>query len=268
MSWLHPIRTWRRRRAASQPWPADWEAILAGHVPLAARLPAHDQADLRRRVRIFLAEKRFEALGGLEMTDEIRVTIAAGACLLLLGRDEECYDGLASILVYPTAFRVHTREHSADGLVTESDQVRLGEAWTAGAVVLSWDDVRHAAADDHDGRNVVLHEFAHQLDMEDRDANGAPVLAHRSMYPAWAQVLGDEYARLQAAAAARRPTLLDWYGAESPAEFFAVSTETFFERPATMRERHPELYAQLRTFYGQDPAGWPELPDDLGTPTP
>ena len=237
-------------------------------MPLEAGLPERDRADLRRRIQVFLAEKRFEGLGGLTLTDEMRVTIAAGACLLLLRRDEDYYDALTSILVYPTAFRVHSREHSADGLVTESDEVRLGEAWNAGAVVLSWGDVRRAASPDHGGRNVVLHEFAHQLDMEDRDANGAPLLAHRSMYPAWAEVLGREYARLQVAADAREPTLLDWYGAETPAEFFAVATETFFERPLAMRERHPELYAQLRGFYAQDPAAWPVLPGRSGTPNP
>jgi len=256
VSWLHPIRTLRRRQATSRPFPAAWDEIVARNVPLAARLSEVDRADLRRRIQIFVGEKRFEGAGGLQMTDEVRVTVAAGACLLLLHRDEDYYGGLATILVYPSAFRVHSREHSADGLVTERNQVRLGEAWNAGAVVLSWDDVLRASTEGHGGHNVVLHEFAHQLDMEDRDANGAPVLAHGSMYPAWAEILGDEFARLQAAADAHESTLLDWYGAESPAEFFAVATETFFERPVDLRDRHPELYGQLRAFYAQDPANW------------
>jgi len=256
VSWLHPFRTWRRRQATSRPFPAAWDEILARNVPLAARLPEVDRADLGRRIQIFVGEKRFEGAGGLQMTDEVRVTVAAGACVLLLHRGEDYYPGLVSILVYPGAFRVHSSEHSADGLVTERNQVRLGEAWTAGAVVLSWDDVLRASTEGHGGHNVVLHEFAHQLDMEDRDANGAPALAHGSMYPAWAEILGDEFARLQAAADAHEPTLLDWYGAESPAEFFAVATETFFERPVDLRDRHPELYGQLRGFYAQDPGNW------------
>jgi Mlc titration factor MtfA (ptsG expression regulator) len=195
-------------------------------------------------------------VGGLEMTDEIRVTVAAQACLLLLHRGEDDYPGLSSILVYPSAYRVHTREHSEYGLVTESDQVRLGEAWTAGTVILSWDDVRHGVADDRDGHNVVLHEFAHQLDMEDRDPDGAPVLADRRMYVAWARVLGREYEQLKDAVDRHQYTLMDAYGTQSPAEFFAVATETFFEKPMKLRDEHSELYEQLREFYGQDPAAW------------
>ena len=142
-------------------------------------------------------------------------------------------------------------------MVTERDQVRLGEAWTAGTVVLSWDNVRRGAGRIHDGHNVVLHEFAHQLDFEDRDANGAPILAHHTMYAAWARVLGDEYELLQDAVDRHERTLIDAYGSQSPAEFFAVATETFFERPTELLDEHPELYGQLRGFYRQDPAAWP-----------
>lgn len=256
MSWTHPIRTARRKRAMSRPFPAPWNEILARNFPLDSRLPENDRNELRRRMKIFLAEKRFEGVGGLEMTDEIRVTVAAQACLLLLHRDEDNYPALRTILVYPSAYRAHTREHGEFGMVTEADQVRLGEAWNAEMVVLSWDDVRHGAAGDRDGHNVVLHEFAHQLDMEDRDANGAPALAHHSMYAAWARVLGHEYQQLQDAVDHHQPTLMDAYGTQSPAEFFAVATETFFEQPIKLRDEHAELYEQLRQFYGQDPAAW------------
>ena len=192
MSWMHPFRTARRKRVTSQLFPAPWDQILARNFPVDRRLPASDRSDLRRRMQIFLAEKRFEGVGGLAMSDEIQVTVAAQACLLLLHRGEGDYPSLSTILVYPTAYRAHTQEHGEYGMVTESDQVRLGEAWNAETVILSWDDVLNGAAGDGDGHNVVLHEFAHQLDMEDRDANGAPALAHHSMYAAWARVLGHE----------------------------------------------------------------------------
>ena len=256
MSWIHPFRTARRKRATSRSFPAPWDRILAANVPFDARLPASDRTELRRRMQIFLAEKRFEGVGGLEMTDEIRVTVAAQACLLLLHRDDDDYPALSTILVYPTAYRAPIREHSADGMVTEGHQVRLGEAWNAETIVLSWDDVRRGAAGDDDGHNVVFHEFAHQLDMEDRDANGAPVLAHHAMYAAWARVLGHEYEQLQSAVERRERTLLDAYGSQSPAEFFAVATETFFEKPIKLRDEHSELYGQLQEFYRQDPAAW------------
>jgi Mlc titration factor MtfA (ptsG expression regulator) len=256
LSWMHPFRTARRNRATSRPFPAPLDQILARNFPLDARLPESDRIELRRRMQIFLAEKRFEGAGGLEMTDEIGVTVAAQACLLLLHRGEDDYPALSTILVYPAAYRVPIREHSADGMVTEGHQVRLGEAWNAETVVLSWDDVRRGAAGDDDGHNVVFHEFAHQLDMEDRDANGAPALAHHSMYAAWARVLGHEYEQLQDAVDRHQRTLMDAYGTQSPAEFFAVATETFFEKPIKLRDEHSELYAQLREFYRQDPAAW------------
>jgi Mlc titration factor MtfA (ptsG expression regulator) len=259
LSWMHPFQTARRNRATSRPFPAPWEQILARTFPLEARLPASDRTELRRRMQVFLAEKRFEGVGGLEMTDEIRVTVAGQACVLLLHRGEDDYPALSTILVYPTAYRVPIREHSADGMVTEGHQVRLGEAWNAETIILSWDDVRRGAAGDDDGHNVVFHEFAHQLDMEDRDANGAPALADHGMYAAWARVLGHEYEQLQSAVDRRQPTLMDAYGTQSPAEFFAVATETFFEKPIKLRDEHAELYEQLRAFYRQDPAAWPDI---------
>jgi MtfA peptidase len=259
MSWMHPFRNLRRNRATSRPFPAPWDEILARTFPLDLRLPESDRTELRRRMQIFLAEKRFEGVGGLEMTDEIRVTVAAQACLLLLHGGDDDYPALSTILVYPSAYRAHATEHGEFGMVTENDQVRLGEAWNAETVVLSWDDVRHGATGDDDGHNVVFHEFAHQLDMEDRDANGAPMLADQRMYASWARVLGHEFEQLQDAVEHHKRTLMDPYGTESPAEFFAVATETFFEEPIKLREEHAELYQQLRAFYRQDPAAWPDI---------
>ena len=260
MSLLHPIRTARRSRATSQPFPAAWDEIVARNFPMDARLPESDRVELRRRMQIFLAEKRFEGVGGLEMSDEIRVTVAAQACLLLLHLADDDYPALSTILVYPTAYRAHATEHGEFGMVTEIEQVRAGEAYNAETIVLSWDDVLGGTGDG-DGHNVVFHEFAHQLDMEDRDANGAPVLAHHGMYAAWARVLGQEYEQLQEAVERHERTLMDAYGTQSPAEFFAVATETFFEKPMKLRDEHSELYAQLREFYRQDPAAWPAEPE-------
>ena len=260
--WLRPIRTWRRRRATAVPFPAEWDAILERNFPLDAQLPPEDRAELRRRIQIFLAEKNFEGLGGLELTDEIRVTIAAQACLLLLHRGQDDYPGLYSVLVYPAAYRAPSRTVSGAGVVTEGEQGRAGEAWHHGAIVLSWDDVRRGASDPRDGHNVVLHEFAHALDMQDGYADGMPPLPSRSLIAPWVRILGGEYETLQREVARRHRTVLDPYGATNPAEFFAVATETFFEKPRQLRAKHPELYAELREFYSQDPARFGTKPAD------
>lgn len=233
--------------------PDAWRAIVARNVALYRRLPEADQRELLGHVQVFLAEKHFEGCGGLALTDEIRITIAAQACVLLLHRETDYYPECASILVYPNAYVAPVLEQSGDGVVHEGASARLGESWVRGVVVLSWDDVLAGAADVHDGHNVVLHEFAHQLDQEDGSGDGAPPLPRRSMYVAWARVLSAEYAALRADAASGRRSVLDHYGATNPAEFFAVASECFFEKPTQMQAKHPELYDELREFYAQDP---------------
>lgn len=261
MTWLRFFSNRRRSRAANAPFPRAWENILARHFPLDSCLPEADRKELRKRIQIFVSEKHFEGLGGLELNDEIRVTIAAQACLLLLHHGEVDYPNLRSILVYPTAYQAPVMTRTPDGVVTEGVQGRLGEAWNRGVVVLSWRDVRFGAADIHDGHNVVLHEFAHALDMEDNVANGAPPLPRRSMYVAWARVLGQEYEQLRRDVAQAHRTIMDAYGTTNPAEFFAVATETFFEKPNSLKKKHPELYEQLRAYYRQDPASFVAAPD-------
>jgi Mlc titration factor MtfA (ptsG expression regulator) len=243
----------RRERLLQNPFPPGWVEILERNLPIYGRLPEDDRLELQGLIQIFLAEKIFEGCNGLEITDEIKVTIGAQACMLLLRRETDVYPKLITILVYPTAYVSNMPQHSPQGVVTEGPQGRLGEAWTSGVVVLSWDDVLHGAADVRDGHNVVFHEFAHQLDQEDGAADGAPILPSRNMYSAWARVLGAEYAELQKAAEAGRKTVLDEYGATEPAEFFAVATEAFFEKPSQLRKKHPELYEELKAYYGQDP---------------
>lgn len=252
------FRRRRRPELREQPFPAEWLEIVNRNFPLYQRLPPDDQKELLGDVQVFLAEKRFEGCDGLEITDEIRVTIAVQACMLLLHRETDFYDDLRSILVYPSAFVSSVKDHSTHGIVTEGRTVRLGEAWREGYVVLSWDDVRQGAADFHDGSNVVFHEFAHQLDQEDGDANGAPELEQRSMYIAWARVLGATYEQLQKDSRRGRKDVIDSYGATNPAEFFAVATETFFEKPHKLKMMHPELYDELMLFYQQDPESYVE----------
>lgn len=248
------FRNRRRRRLRSEPFPDGWKEIVERNFELFHRLSSDDQAELLEHMNVFLEEKTFEGCGGLEMTDEIRVTVAAQACVLLLHHEEpHYYPDLSTILVYPHAYVAKAKEVLPGGIVIEGTSARLGESWVRGCVVLSWDDVQSGAADAADGHNVVMHEFAHQLDQEDGVSDGAPILERRSQYVAWARVLGDEFEKLQEATERGRRTDIDAYGATNPAEFFAVITEAFFERPRSLHKKHPELYDELKMFYKQDP---------------
>src|ERR1700682_3266355 len=248
------IKRRRRRNLRRQPLPPAWRSTLIRNLPVFGRLPLEDQAELLRHVQVFLAEKHFEGCGGLELTDEIRLTIAAQACLLLLHRETDYYPHLITILVYPSGYTAYEARHLEGNIWEDGGQDRLGHtARRLGAMVLAWDSAKRGAADPSDGRNLVLHEFAHQLDFEDFQTDGAPALATRAEYLAWARVMSKEFEALRAADEAGTPTVLDTYGAKAPAEFFAVVTEAFFERPRALRARHPELYAELARFFRQDP---------------
>jgi Mlc titration factor MtfA (ptsG expression regulator) len=245
----------RRKRLTATPFPEAWRQIVEENVPLYSRLPDALKQQLHGSINVFLDEKRFEGCGGLEITDEIRVTIAAQACMLLLNRKTTYFARLRTVMVYPHTYVA--KIVSSDGRVTiEGQSVRLGESWQDGPVVLAWDSVTGGTSNIADARNVVLHEFAHQLDQEDGTADGAPILAHRSAYVAWARVLGREYATLQKSKKAHRRSVMRKYGATNPAEFFAVASETFFEKPKQMQKRHPELYDELRDYYKLDPLEW------------
>jgi Mlc titration factor MtfA (ptsG expression regulator) len=259
MTWLAEIqvlgfRKWRRQRLLASAMPPAWLGIVERNVPYYDLLPGEQKRQLQGLTQIFLDEKYFEGCGGLALTDEIRVTIAAEGCVLLLGRVTDIYPKLRSVLVYPHAYVAEVAARQPDGTVVEGWQGRLGESWTQGYVVLSWEDVLHGIARIHEGRNVVLHEFAHQLDNESGTSEGAPLLPESSMYADWARVLGAEYKSLCDSVERGETTFLDPYGTVSPAEFFAVATEFFFELPMEMERRHAELYEQLRRFYKQDPA--------------
>jgi Mlc titration factor MtfA (ptsG expression regulator) len=240
-------------RLSSDPIPDAWLGIVDANVPLARRLSPDERQRLLRLVQLFLAEKHFEGCGGLTVSEEMKVTIAAEACLLLLHLEGPPYPALRTVLVYPRGFVPKTVRSLQTGEIAEPPAPLIGESWQDGVIVVSWDDVVRGARSPLDGENVVLHEFAHQLDEEDGAGDGAPVLP-ASALRTWGRVLSDEYERLRQDAAADRRTVLDPYGATNKAEFFAVATETFFEQPVQLERDHPELYAQLKQFYGQDPA--------------
>jgi len=243
----------KRTKLRAQPFPQFWADIIDPNVPYCAGLNEKDRQELQGHVQVLLAEKHFEGCAGFVITDEVKVTIAAHASFLLLHRDTGYFPRLRTILVYPTAFIVKNLEQGPGGTVSESDGVHLGESWGQGTVVLAWDEVEKSARHSADGYNVVLHEFAHQLDQEDGVADGAPILSQRDLYERWAEVLSAEYDQLKRDLKRRRNTLIDPYGATDAAEFFAVATETFFETPDKMHRRHPDLYQALRDYYQQDP---------------
>lgn len=249
------IRKRRRQRLLGEQFPEACDVIL-GSLPAYQLLPQADRNELRSHVQVLLGEKRFEGCGGLEITDEIRVTIVAHAAILLLHRETDYYPQLESILVYPEAYGAPGERHIGDYVVEEGVEVREGESWYRGSMVLSWADVRQDSADPGGGRNVVFHEFAHQLDDESGNADGTPVLPNRALWEHWVEVCEREFEALAESHDRGRRTLIDPYGAESPSEFFAVVTECFFGRPAKLRTRHPDLYDVFSQFYQQDPASW------------
>ena len=246
----------RRARLRGEPFPDPWRRIVDIRVPIFSRLTPEDQQELLGHARVLLEEKHFEGAGGLLMRDEIRVTIAAQAALLLLHRETDYFPRLTSVIVYPSGY-VATHARAEGGIWSEGEEDLAGHTQRdLRALVLAWDDAKAGAADPDDGRNLVLHEFAHQLDFEDGSTDGTPLLETGAQARSWAQVFGAELEALRRAADASEPTLLDPYGAEDPAEFFAVATETFFERGAELARRHPRLYAELRRYFRQDPARW------------
>ncbi len=251
------FKRWRRRTVLERPFPEEWRAIIDENVSMIETLTLEERAELEKLMLVFLDEKRFEGANDLVVTDEMKVTIAAQACFLLLHRDTDIYPELESIVLYPTAYKTKKLESLAAGVVIENEQLRLGESWHQGLVVLAWDAVRTGTMNASDGRNVVLHEFAHQLDQEDGVADGAPDLESRESRKSWAEVLGAEYADLREHVHVGKGGDIDDYGATNPAEFFAVVTEMFFEQSQRLKDSHPDLYDQFVSFYKQDPASRP-----------
>ncbi len=277
-AWLVGPPLWRalrRGRIRRQPFPAAWRDILRRRMPAYARLPADLQLQLKKHVQVLLAEQPFIGCAGLVVTTEMRVLIAAQAALLLLNRHNDYFTNLRQILVYPGAFVVNRSTPDANGLTHETRRALSGESWQQGQVLLSWDDVLAGAADPADGHNVVIHEFAHQLDQARGRANGAPWLGRRDdpaarrsgwalraspgagdPYARWAAVLSAEFHALQARLARGEVGVIKAYAATDPAEFFAVVSEHFFEQPGLLAAAHPALYGELVRCYRTDPLNW------------
>lgn len=247
---------YRLQLALARPFPRRYAKILRENVPVYNRLPADLQLQLKRLIQQFLHQKKFVGCDGLTITDEIKLTIAGNACLLLLNRPTLVYPELSFVLVYPSAFVVQHSEIAADGLVTDDKQTLLGESWSDDRVILAWDRIQRGNAELNPGSDVVLHEFAHQLDSESGSTNGAPYLVSKERYARWSAVFLQEFALLQEAVQHHALTVIDPYGATSPAEFFAVATEAFFKKSAALGQQHPALFAALNEYYCVDPREW------------
>lgn len=228
--------------------------LLAETVPLLATLPADLRPALEGKINRFLHQVQFIGCDGLDVTQQMRLSIAAQACLLIVNIDQ-WYNTLRTILIYPGAFK--SLQQRQDGyIVTESEQIRLGESWHRGPVVLSWPHSEQGALNDEDGRNVVLHEFAHQLDQLSGDTDGAPLMNKGQSFTDWARVVLDAFETHQENVANGRRSVLDAYGATAHEEFFAVAVEVFFEKPQQLRDEEPGLYAELVKLFRLDPATW------------
>ena len=245
----------RRRRIREAPFSAAWDGHIARNVAIAHRLGVAERMKLRELVQVFMAEKHFEGCGGLELTEEMMVTIAAQACVLLLGRDASLYDDVGSILVYPSVVRQPPRKLGMfeQPRVPISDGVAIqGEAMMGGPVILAWDAALAGGREELPG-NVVFHELAHKIDMANGAVDGAPPFETRAELRRWSVVCSAAFARLRHELEAGWPTVIDPYGATNEAEFFAVATETYFTRPGELRAFYPELYAVLAAFYRIEP---------------
>ncbi len=254
MSWTRPVRL------LTHPVPLSWAGIVRKNVPISRELRAPDFERLLKLVQVFIKKKHVEGAGGLEMTEEIAVTIAAQACFLLLWLEVGLYPALRTVIVYPGTvvprYARGTLGHGTLEFEGDEDPI-LGQSWGQGVVILSWDSAQRGAFDPRDGKNVVFHEFAHQLDQETGAADGLPVGLRLSSLKPWAEVIERKFRQLERAERSGRDTVLDTYGATNHAEFFAVATEAFFEKPRQLRERQPDLYTLLSEFYGVDPVeGW------------
>lgn len=216
---------------------------------LFSRLPHELRDELEGLMHVFIHEKSFEACGELEtVTEHMKHVISAQACLLLVNRNHDFYRRLRSILLYPSAYKAKGKHGQND--------VRLGESWSSGSVVLAWESVIAGGRNEEDGHHVTIHEFAHQLDQVDGAADGLPELSTTGCYRQWSIVFGQAFERFQRKLERGRRSVIDPYGATNPAEFFAVVTETFYEKPKQLHQHYPQVYEQLKKYYRVDPLQW------------
>jgi len=247
----------RRRNIVRAPFPPEWGDIVRRHMAQYRLLTSDERARLHALIQIFIAEKSWEGCGGLVLTDEIRVTVAAGACLLILNLSHNYYENVETLIIYPSDLVLPERklgffETALEPL--EPDGPFSGQAFEQGPLIFSWDAVRDGIRHAGSGYNVVYHEFAHKLDMLAGAADGTPRLRDRAEYQDWVKTCSREFRRLLKDVEKGKRTFIDEYGATDEAEFFAVATEHFFDQPVRLTKSAPELYRVLKEYYRQDPA--------------
>ena len=244
----------KRQAIRNVPLPEEWRQILKSEMPLYNQLPDSDKTELEDILKVLITEKKFVGANDLVVTDEMKVLICGHASLLLLHRKPHYFPHVETIIIYPSAFISNVKEYIGGSSYMEKPLARIGESSSqSGVVVLAWDSVVSGAANVTDGKNVTLHEFAHQLDYENGSTDGAPGLSSNSAYRAWSRVMSQEFEHLQSDLDHHHKTFIDQYGATSPAEFFAVITEAFFEKPRAMKRLHPDMYSLLADYYQQNP---------------
>lgn len=256
MIWSEIKKLFSESKCIEDTFKDEWREYMSEDVPLYSRLPEELRLLLHERIAGFVSSTRFEGCNGLEVTERMVITVAAQACMLVLNRDGEPYPNLRNVYLYPTTFSSVQKSRDALGVVTEQEIHRLGESWESGTVILAWDSVSQGARNIFDARNVTFHEFTHQLDHEDGITDGAPLLSSRQAYRSWGSIFRVNYTEFLEAVKSGKRTLIDDYGATNPAEFFAVATETFFEKPEQLRKKRPDLYEEMKGYYGVNPAEW------------
>ena len=254
----------RRANIKAQAFPKHYRQIIKKRIPYFAQMPTDLQLQLKKHILVFLDEKEFIGFGGIKINDDIRVTVATQACLLLLNRRTNYYPKLKTIAIYPSAFIKKAEQkqlisgqlEGSINVVSNQESVLAGESWDFGRIVLSWQDTVEGAKIPDDGANVVIHEFAHQLDQQNGPANGFPRLSKTTNKKQWTDIMNREFHALVQQKQYNQPSLLSYYGATNPAEFFAVASEVFFEQSAELYHQHNALYTQLKSYYRVDPINW------------
>ena len=260
--WGQPLlRKLRHDSLKKQRFPLEWLEILENELPLYNHLPEPIKQRLIPHIQVFLAEKQFIGCQGLQITDNIRLIIAAQACLLALNLRENYYPKLKMILVYPHIFQIKRAIAVDEYIVEEQENIVSGESWgKEGQVILSWHIIQQDLNNWQDGHNVIFHEFAHQLDQQEGIANGVPPLKNKSDYQQWSRIFTEEYQQLQSQIENGLKLTIDPYGATHPAEFFAVVTEIFLEKAQILKQFHPQLFQILKNYYQLDPFLWLDSP--------
>lgn len=256
MSILERLREFLSDESEPLEFKDEWKLVLEQDLPLYSQMPTELKERLHGKIAQFISTTFFEGCGDLELTDTMILSVAAQACILVLGYDGKPYPNLNTVLLYPSAFETTSTALGPGGTIIERKVAAVGESWDDGTVILAWDSVRNGAANIFDGHNVTFHEFAHQLDAMDGDTDGVPLLPSEAAYQTWANVLGEHCSNLIDRVQRRQKTIIDSYGATNPGEFFAVATETFFEKPKQLQKKRPELYDELKSFYNLDPVKW------------